>query len=313
MFARGVLCRRAWAAEWGRLRTRSARRVAAAVLGMLIATRSVASAQGLMQIESDSLESSQCVDSAAPSLMARIATFQYSLYPDTRSAISLQLDLVSQHVADGVRAALGAAPNRLPEGDTLADPRHVEGQLPLELVLHRDQPTTWRADSAVDSTRSKLVTLYLGVLKAMQPDALWIVWPPDAASDSIVLRFTLRHGSASQPHFAVFSNSTRAFIETPPTIDHQVNPRYPSDAEHDHATASVMMQFVIDTTGHADPGSITRVSRPPATGTLSMAEYTEFVDASRRAILASTYHPAHRGKCLVRARVRAPYNFASHQ
>ena len=286
-----------------------------AVPGILLAAPAVAALR-VPPLDTAAVANPRCIDTVTPRRFERTTIYQREVSSDTTPAVAAQLDLISQRVAEVLRAALGARPNGVPDADTLADWRHVTGELPLELVLHRDQPSTWRADSTATSAPTKLANLYLAVLRGS--DDLWIVWPPGLASDSLVVRFSLWANDPKRPtdraQFAVFSILMGIVPETPVLNHRRVEPRYPYDAETHSVIATLTMDFVVDTTGRADPATVTDVPPPPGSFDFSGAQqyYREFVDAARKAVLGSTFYPARRGGCPVRMRVRVPYQFRFH-
>lgn len=224
--------------------------------------------------------------------------------------------MVSEHVAEHVRAALGAAPNTIPESDSLVDWRDLDGSVPIALVIYRSQPTAWRADAIVSPANKRVLALYLDVLRGMSPDDLWLVWPKGFKADSIMVHFYLTPLGfglpLGRPEMAVFSADVATVPATPALPDHQVLPQYPRDAERKRVVATVILQFVIDTTGHAEPASITNLKPSPGSVDFpnALSYYGEFVEAARSAVLASTYHPGRRGGCLVAQLVQAPFTFA---
>ena len=260
-------------------------------------------------------ESSACAETVTPERFVKTTIFQWAVSADTLSSITAELALISQHVAERARQALGAAADVVPEDDTLADWRRLTGTLPLEIVLYRDRPSVWRVDSARDTSKARLVALYAGVLRDMSPDDLWIVWPDGFASDSIVLRLAVGPNASGittpRSRFAIFSLPMGLVAQSHALPKHLVHPRYPPDAEFRRVIATLTMDFVVDTTGRADSATIRDEAPAPKVFDFPRAEmyYRQFVAATRKAILASTFHPARFGGCAVRERVREPFAF----
>jgi len=286
-------------------------RIAIAVMCMMVALRSTVAAQGA---PADTGIRS-CADTTAPPSFGRTTIVQYWMAPNTIPAVSDQLDLVSQHVAERVRATLGAPPNRLPAADSVIGWRNVRGEVPLQLVIHRTQPTTWHTDSAVVPGEAKLVSVYLAALQSMSQDDLWVVWPEGFGADSIVMRFFLTPRQdmmeGRRSAFDVFSAITALLPETEPETDRLIVPQYPGDAKRKKIAGSVLLRFEIDTAGRVVPATITSVAPPPGAFDFpdGMRYYAEFVDAARAAALATTYRPARTGVCAVPQVVMAPYHF----
>ncbi len=85
----------------------------------------------------------------------------------------------------------------------------------------------------------------------------------------------------------------------PQFVREHYRPHFPNAAIRAHVVDTIMVEFVIDTTGHAEPSSIRFVR-----GT-----YREFAEEAQRAILGSEYLPGLIGACKVRVRVQQPVNF----
>ena len=304
------------------LDTRKVERIGVAVAAMLISIGGRATAESA-PADTTAITAGKCVDFAMPTRFVTNTFYQTWLSPGTIPSVADQLDLVSEHIAEQVRTALGGASAIVPKVDSLVTWQNTSFELPLVLVLRRDQATTWRAEPNVSPTQSKLLAVYLDVLHKMAPDDLWIVWPKNFAPDSLVLRLYVAPPDSStywpgvggrkpELQIALFSSTIGVVPKTSALPDHQGQARYPVDAERHGVTATVIMQFVIDTAGHADSATITNVK--PAGGTFNFPNaeryYREFVAAARQAVLATTYHPAQVGSCRVRQLVLAPYTFA---
>jgi periplasmic protein TonB len=85
--------------------------------------------------------------------------------------------------------------------------------------------------------------------------------------------------------------------------DRMVTPGYPGELRRSRTEGSVLMQFVVDTTGKADPSTISVLK----------SSHPLFALYVRTAILLSTYHPAMIGHYRVRQLVQQPFNFAMAQ
>ncbi len=94
-----------------------------------------------------------------------------------------------------------------------------------------------------------------------------------------------------------------AVVDEPPQLLSIPPLRYPEMLKQAGFEGDVMLDFVIDTTGHVEPRSIQVVSSP----------HPLFEAAARDAILGSVYRPAQLGGVPVRARVQQPLSFAIQQ
>jgi len=76
-------------------------------------------------------------------------------------------------------------------------------------------------------------------------------------------------------------------------------PTYPVQMRAAHIEGRVVLQFVVDTTGHVDPVSIVELQ----------STHQLFATAARRALLTCRYRPGRFGGRVVRVRIETPYNF----
>lgn len=261
-----------------------------------------------------------CEDTLQAGNLTRLTIFQQAALRDTAPAVDAQVELVAERIAVAARSALGARyDDDIPVVDAFGVWPHRVLHLPFVVVLHREQPGTWRSDTTSDTISAKVTGFYEHVLTAVPPDSLWMIWPDGYAQDSVEFRLTLMSGNgdvrrmaAEHSMFAVFS--TKGIAEQPALLkEDQPPPRFPSDALHQHIAGFVLLQFVIGTDGRADPGTLT-VLRPTA-DTLRASPlahyYREFVAASEDAIRNTRFYPARIGACAVRERVRFPFTFLS--
>ncbi len=104
-----------------------------------------------------------------------------------------------------------------------------------------------------------------------------------------------------EPKSGVAGVFVSADVDDPAVAISQPAPRYPVEYERAGISGSVVLEYVIDATGHAEPGSVRIVS----------ASHAAFVEAAREAILAGVYRPArYRGRA-VRQLVRQKVVFGS--
>jgi len=258
-----------------------------------------------------------CADTLQARNLTRLTVFQRAVSADTTSAVRAQVDLVAQRIAGAARRALGAHGDAIPAADSLGKWMGSVLHLPFAVVFHRDQPGTWRSDTTSDTISAKVVQLYDGVLHALPPDSLWMIWPDGYAPDSVVFHLTLvgekgdEARMAEHSLFAVFS--ARGILEQPALQKpDQYPPRYPADAKRVELPVTVLLQFVIGSDGRVDPGTL-KVLRPTADtlrASSSAHYYQEFVDAAEAAIRNYRFYPARIGGCAVRQLVQFPFVFA---
>jgi len=258
-----------------------------------------------------------CADTLQARNLTRVTVFQQAALVDTTPAVRAQVDLVAQRIAGVVRRALGAQGDAVPSVDSLGIWMRGVMHLPFAVVIHRDQPGTWRPDTTSDTISAKVVQLYDGVLHALPLDSLWMIWPDGYAPDSVVFHLTLMSGKGDEARmaerslFAVFS--TRGVLEQPALLKPDpYPPRYPPDARRVHLAVTVLLQFVIGPDGRVDPSTL-EVLRPTADtlrASPSAHYYQEFVDAAQAAVRNYRFYPARIGGCAVRQLVQFPVVFA---
>ena len=259
-----------------------------------------------------------CEDTLQAGNLARLTIFQWAALRDTMPAINAQVELVAERIAVAARRALGARHDDIPFVDVFGVWPHRVLRLPFVVVLHREQPGTWRSDTTSDTMSAKLIGFYEHVLRSMPPDSLWMIWPDGYAPDSVEFRLTLMSGkgdvrrmAAESSMFAVFS--TKGISEQPALQkEDQYPPRYPPDANRVQLPVTVLLQFVIGPDGRVDLSTL-KVLRPTADtlrASPSAHYYQEFVDAAEAAIRNYRFYPARIGRCAVRQLVRFPFVFA---
>lgn len=261
----------------------------------------------------------RCVDTLQVGSLTRVTVFQRAVLRDTTAAVRAEVDLVAQRIAAAARSALGASGDAVPDADSLGIWLRGDGRLPLVVVLHREQPGSWRPDTTSDTLSAKVTSLYTAVLRSIPPDSLWMVWPDAYGADSIAFRMTLvaepvgrSFVASNSSMFAVYR--TQGVLEQPALVkQHQVSPRYPYDAEMHRISGEVLLAFVVTAEGRADASTI-RVLRPSAEvlRTSPFAHYyAEFVQAAKEALWNMRFYPARIGTCRVREEVQFPFLFAA--
>ncbi|MGH7633893.1 MAG: hypothetical protein ACRENC_09205 [Gemmatimonadaceae bacterium] len=259
----------------------------------------------------------RCQDTLVPPNLPPLMVFQQAAPADTTPAIVEQVDLVAQRIAATVRAAIGGTGDLVPRADSLGAWAGAPVRLPIVMVLHRTQPSSWRIDSASDTVDAKLTALYAGALRTIPPDSLWMVWPDGYAPDSVAFRLLLHaalpHTRPASTHSAMFAlYSTTHIVEMPAVVmENQPLPYYPDDAEKHQVLGEVLLAFVIGRDGRADASTI-RVLQPTADKlrTSPFAHYyREFVNSATSAVRKFRFYPARKGTCTIRQAVQYPFSF----
>jgi hypothetical protein len=265
-----------------------------------------------------------CLDGIAPSAMRRVPVFVSPRLADSTGLGALlleRLDLLTHNVAQVAQTLLGADGAKLPAGEPRIGWRSLEAD--LHLVSHHDGRTTWRVDSLsgpddvrLDDAGALLLAQALDSLLA-RGDRLG--FPESFRRDSVVWHLVLRPGlvdSAGTASLPKLRFGAPAFMVVMPPWRHvraeRVRVQYPDAVRKRGHTGRVVMDFVVDTLGRAIPATIREVrSTGEAKSTASAQGVHErlLADETRRAIEAGRFVPAMIAGCVVRERVRQPFDF----
>ena len=241
-----------------------------------------------------------------------------SIADSDRSALTAQTDLMAQQLAESMRASMGASPDSLADGDKTVG----VGSVPTVLIViaRPDGSVQRRASSMTGDTTAAAILLRAFDTARANGDAL-LVWPDGYGADSIIVRLELlslpvkHEGSlmvqyGAHPAFGVFRLSVLTFV---PALAKPNNPDpvYPFVDQLHRVGGTLMLQFVVDTNGRAEPETMHDVwppNRPKLTGDL-LRYYERFVEASERAVATWKFSPAHMGSCLVKQIVQMPIRY----
>jgi hypothetical protein len=291
--------------------------VAGLLLVLVLPGLAASQAPAAVAVMPDDRAGKACLDTLSDASLARVTVFQHAVLADTNSAIQAQIALVSQHIAEAARAALGGVGDSVPAGDALGVWRQSLVHLPFVIVIHRDGPWSWRREAGADAASSKVTAFYTRVLRSIPGDSLWMIFPDGYAADSVAMRLDVMSDNpfAFAPSmlatlFPVFTG--KGIIRTQAALETQLTPTYPDDAFADSITAKVTVDVVIGTDGRADPRTLE--VRQPSAATLATSPkahfYREFVDATRDVVLRERFRPARIGGCMVRQVAHLSYDYA---
>lgn len=260
---------------------------------------------------------SACIRSTPSDLLTRTTAYLHATIVDSgNSALVVQADLMAQEVAETMRTRIGGTSDEVPFGDRVVKPSSVPAV--LIAMMHSDGSATRRATSQSGDTLATSMLLDAFDKVRKNGDGL-IVWPDGYAADSLVLRLVLwptaltRGGSmrtATHSQFGIFS--VLEPIETPalPKPNNPA-PRYPeSDLAH-HMMGSLLLQFVVDSSGFVVPSTMHDIwpkDKPRPTGELGLY-YDDFVEATKSSVAKWQFYPAAVGSCHVQQIVRLPINY----
>ena len=260
-----------------------------------------------------------CVDTLSAASLRPVTVYQIAKPSDTTETVLAQVALISQRVAEGVRAALGGGRDLVSDADTLASWRRVAGRVPVRVVLHREAPTTWRPDSSADPAKMKLTALYASVLRAVPADQLEIVWPEPAASDSLIVFFELTSTDSDKrplprPGYPMISVFRMRGVGFTPAMNRPGGPYplYPDDAEAAGVDAEVVMDTVVSPSGPADATvrSLVISSRRDTLDGDARERYgREFTLSVEQVLRRKRFDPARIGGCAVPQQASFPFAF----
>lgn len=236
----------------------------------------------------------------------------------TNRALTVQADLMAQDVAGIMLTSLGGSPAKLPNADSIITPASVPAG--LIVIAHPDGSVSRRAVSMTgDTTATSVLTRAFDA--ARRNSTALIVWPDSYKAESVVVRLLLRPaGVTPRGNVVVDSENNVRFgvfrllqPSLTPALAKMGNPapRYPPIAESEGVSAELLMQFVVDTNGRAERGTIHDLwpaNLPPLTGYLAQY-YHDFVVATRDAVINWNFTPARIDVCPVRQRVQLPLRF----
>lgn len=257
----------------------------------------------------------RCLDQVPERLLARRVYYLQATLGDTGARAFLpQADVLAQRVATQARRLLGATSDSLPVGEPVLRWRDADNAV-LLVTIHRDGRTTSREpprEGGIDTTgvaflRSALATAIAGQRV--------VEWPTELGRDSVRLRLEFsRTDSADYPK-AMGPGFPVAWIkapveETPRVVEHPPI-HYPREVLTSGVIGTVMMQVVVDTSGRAEPSSIEDIwpeGRPRLQGRPA-SYYGQLVRAARETLLGARFTPGRIGGCVMRTRVKVPFNF----
>ncbi|MFL5563355.1 MAG: hypothetical protein ACJ79K_17960 [Gemmatimonadaceae bacterium] len=289
-----------------------------------------------------------CVSSLGDSAFTRTPVYaRVAMRSPIPQRVPALLANVLQAVVDRADSALGSPPPYLPNGEPAVDWRTLGGG--LLLTWHRDGRLTWtvRDDSTKSAapttaltaaaTTAATVTSASASTAARDPSALarlfgraidatvatgevFLAWPRESQSDSVQFDIDFERARVNEQRklerpeatLAIPMLSVRAPWETPVRVLRKpARVDYPFELQQRGVRATVLVSFIVDTTGVADPSTIRDAWppwRPRLTGQLAKY-YDQFYDAAVKSIGSARFAPATIAGCKVRVRVEQPFTW----
>ena len=227
---------------------------------------------------------------------------------------------MAQDVASQVVALLGGTADKVPVADQSVTWRSLPAQ--LLVTIHPDGSVTRRGVSAWrDTTATSLLVKAFDAARAN--GAALIIVPDNISLRPVVVRLVLdmelyapggqtKPAASARPGFAAFLMPYATESPAHPKPNNPP-PRYPDSAAMDRMGGYVIMRFIVDTLGRAEPASIHDLwpsDKPRLTGYLA-TYYDGFVSAVKAVLPTWRFSPARLGSCPVRQIMELPLAFGT--
>lgn len=250
--------------------------------------------------------------------MKHVPVYTWVNLPDSASPTFRALaENLMQDLVERVPALLGGRPDVLPSAGPSVHFFDLSNS--LDVIGHRNGRITWRP--AVDANAGA-ATILGRALDAASADGTLFPWDSSMAGDSVRFRISFvwpGADSASRERLSHVQETAIPVFSIPVPILHQVQPEpgnrpppYPDDAAYSGYNATVIMQFVVDTSGRADMATAHDVwpkDKPPLDHNRQLV-YNEFVQEILQRLPEFRFHPASLGlSCRLRQVVSMPFVF----
>ena len=258
-----------------------------------------------------------CVDTlSTPGSIPRIVYIRADLKEPTDSGIAQMADIFAQSVSLRMRSLLNARGDTIPPGEPHVTWRNIERHTPLGVTVYRNAAPVFQLLSP--HTDSIAAAILLAAAHKTVDEGEGPFWPEGTGGDSLKfgISFELTPPGKRQltspariafPVFSVFFPP-----EVFPRLTSTSLPEYPSSERRGGIIAVIILEFQVDSTGRAIPGSIKEVWSPTKkrpTGRMLYA-YNDFLDSVTRWLPTAEFEPARIGGCRVRQLVSEPFTFS---
>jgi hypothetical protein len=258
--------------------------------------------------------SSNCIDHLPPSAFTTVAVYAFvDLRDSVSSHFASSADNFLQELVGEAQTLLGASSRTLPQGEPGIDWRGID--VSLRLTAFRDGRVvpgdTIPGSAAALMARALTKTSTLGLLD----------WTAESARDSVRLDIAFVRpvvdsvGRVSNPiprRTAIPLLSVRAPWERRVSQKPgRAHPKYPEGARVAGYEGTIILSFMVDSTGHAVDSTIKEVW-PEGTPRLrgeKRSMYESFLEATKRTVPELEFTPAAIGGCPVKQLVQVPFTF----
>ena len=286
-----------------------------ALTALLIACPAVIRAQDTLTMGHHP-HANRCTDQLPPSVFTRVVVYATVRTADSVSRnFATSADNLLQDLVVSAQKLLGAKAETLPEGEPSIDWRVADAMLPITAF----PDGRLEAADVPPGSPAALVRRALNDRSALG----LLDWSADSARDSITFDIDFVRPSLDSAGHVSKPTLKRAAIpllslltpwERPVTQKHpgSHHPHYPDEANRAGYEAMVLLNFIVDSTGHAVDSTVKELwpsGKQRPTG-LDLSMYQQFLEATKRAIPQIEFVPASIGGCLVNELVQMPFVFS---
>ena len=238
------------------------------------------------------------------------------LHDSASSRFATSADNLLQESVIRAQQLLGAKGNVLPNGEPMVSWHEVSA--PLHIVAYRDGRLTRRPITR--SPDSSAAGLMARALDSAVTEGI-LDWAADSSRDSVAFDFAFSRPTFDSAGKIGLPHPTRTAIPLlaiPEPWERQVaparawdHPEYPEFSRSRDYEGTVLISFVVDTSGRAVKSTIRDLwpkEKPPLHGT-NLFAYRAFVDASERFLANARFVPASIGGCLTNQLAQMPFHY----
>jgi hypothetical protein len=249
-----------------------------------------------------------------------IAYIQADVPKSADPQLAQMADVFAQSVAVRFRRLLHAHGDTLPPGEPLITWRIIDQGTAVYVTVSSHAPPVYWLGAVRNDTVVK--QLMLNAARAAGDSGEGAFWPSDARGDSLTFALSLslsepgkaeldNHGRIAFPIFSLLIPTTSPARQ----LDQFNPPQYPPDEQNYGATATVIMRFIVDTTGSVDTRSIQDVwnAKEPRPRGQMLAVYKDFLQSVTRWLATARFEPARVRGCPVRQVVQQPFVFSTRR
>jgi hypothetical protein len=290
------------------------RSVCRAVIALLLVSPTAMPAQSAIAIRS-AHPSMRCIDNIPSSALTPVAVYAMVDVADSVNPnFATGADILLQELVIKAQQLLGGKPGTLPSGEPAIDWQGVDSS--LHLMAFRDGRILARG-----STRPGTAAALLKQALEQTSTVDHLEWSFDSTRDSIPFDIEfLRPSLDSAGHVSspTFKRTPLPLLSVRAPWERQVaqksggpHPLYPEEARRAGYEALVLLNFMVDSTGHVVDSTVKDVwpkgtKRPEGE---NLRIYEQFLASTKRVLPRLDFVPASIGGCLVNQLVLMPFAF----